>query len=88
MSIEWITRTLRCSLCALFFANFTFAQDKTTLPSPQEAPNTKQPPSSDVTTLPPMTVAAPPVDEKAYNVPNATTATKTNTPIMETPASI
>lgn len=88
MSIKWITRTLRCSLCALFFANFAFAQDKTTLSSPQENADTKQSPSSDVTTLPEMTVAAPPVDEKAYNAPNATTATKTDTPIRDVPQAI
>ncbi len=40
------------------------------------------------TVLPEMTVTASPLDETSYNVPNATTATKTNTPIMETPASI
>jgi len=50
--------------------------------------STAQPPVGEVTALPEMTVAAPPVDEKAYTVPNATTATKTDTPIMETPVSI
>lgn len=58
----------------------TFAQD-----TPRAPGNNT---SSDVTTLPEMTVAAPPVDKKAYTVPNTTTATKTDTPIMQTPASI
>ncbi|MGH8605642.1 MAG: TonB-dependent receptor domain-containing protein [Gammaproteobacteria bacterium] len=40
------------------------------------------------TVLPEMTVTAKPTDATSYNVPNATTATKTDTPIMETPASI
>ncbi|MGH8624065.1 MAG: secretin and TonB N-terminal domain-containing protein [Gammaproteobacteria bacterium] len=40
------------------------------------------------TTLPEMTVTASPLDETSYSVPNATTATKTDTPIMETPLNI
>ena len=39
-------------------------------------------------TLPEMTVTAKPTDATSYSVPNATTATKTDTPIMETPVSI
>ncbi len=35
-----------------------------------------------------MTVTAKGWDETRYNVPNATTATKTDTPIMETPVNI
>ncbi|MCI0700733.1 MAG: TonB-dependent receptor plug domain-containing protein, partial [Planctomycetia bacterium] len=40
------------------------------------------------TVLEEMTVTASPSDATSYNVPNATTATKTDTPIMETPATI
>ncbi|MGH8534412.1 MAG: TonB-dependent receptor plug domain-containing protein [Gammaproteobacteria bacterium] len=40
------------------------------------------------TILEEMTVTASPYDATRYNVPNATTATKTDTPIMETPLSI
>jgi iron complex outermembrane receptor protein len=88
MFVEWTTRTLVCSLCFLLYVPFAFAQDNAIAPSQQENTNTKQPPSSDVTALPEMTVAAPLVDEKAYNVPNTTTATRTDTPIMETPFSV
>ena len=35
-----------------------------------------------------MTVTAQPWDPSSYNVPNATTATKTDTPLMETPLNI
>ena len=45
-------------------------------------------PEGDTGALPEMTVTASPLDETSYNVPNATTATKTDTPIMETPVSI
>ncbi len=48
-----------------------------------QTPSREQP-----TVLPEMTVTATPLDETSYNVPNATTATKTDTPIMETPFSI
>ncbi|MGH8614869.1 MAG: TonB-dependent siderophore receptor [Gammaproteobacteria bacterium] len=40
------------------------------------------------TVLPEMTVTATPGGEVGYTVPNASTATKTDTPIMETPVSI
>ncbi|MGH8653819.1 MAG: hypothetical protein ACREYE_17355 [Gammaproteobacteria bacterium] len=40
------------------------------------------------TVLEEMTVTAKPTDETSYNVFDATTATKTDTPIMETPVSI
>jgi iron complex outermembrane receptor protein len=40
------------------------------------------------TALPEMTVTAKPWDATSYSVPNATTATKTDTPILETPVSI
>ncbi|MGH8613168.1 MAG: TonB-dependent siderophore receptor, partial [Gammaproteobacteria bacterium] len=40
------------------------------------------------TTLPEMTVTASPLDATSYNVPNATTATKTDTPIFDTPVSV
>ncbi len=38
--------------------------------------------------LPEMTVTAKPWEATSYTVPNATTATKTDTPIMETPVNI
>ncbi len=38
--------------------------------------------------LPEMTVTASPFDETSYSVPNATTATKTDTPIFDTPVSV
>ncbi len=44
--------------------------------------------SDEPVVLPEMTVTAKPTDETSYNPPNATTATKTDTPIMETPLSI
>ncbi len=40
------------------------------------------------TVLPEMTVTATPYDETSYTAPNATTATKTDTPIFDTPVSI
>ena len=40
------------------------------------------------TELPEMTVTATPGQDTSYNVPNATTATKTDTPIFDTPVSI
>ncbi len=40
------------------------------------------------TVLEEITVTASPLDETSYNPPNATTATKTDTPIMETPVSV
>ncbi|MGQ0593715.1 MAG: TonB-dependent receptor plug domain-containing protein, partial [Gammaproteobacteria bacterium] len=42
----------------------------------------------EVTTLPEMTVTGEGWEETSYTVPNATTATKTDTPIMETPFSV
>ncbi len=48
-----------------------------------QTPSQKQP-----TVLPEMTVTASPLDDTSYNVPNASTATRTDTPIMETPVSI
>ncbi len=57
-----------------------------------EAPDKPPPPAKKAeegpTTLPEITVTASPLDDSTYNPPNATTATKTDTPIMETPASI
>jgi len=41
-----------------------------------------------VVVLPTLTVTGEPWDDTSYNVPNASTATKTDTPIMETPYSI
>ncbi|MGQ0594801.1 MAG: TonB-dependent siderophore receptor [Gammaproteobacteria bacterium] len=51
-------------------------------------PSTASTPEPEVITLPEMTVTASPLDETSYNVPNASTATKTDTPIMETPVNI
>jgi len=57
---------------------------------PAKATDKTPPNGSDqgATELPEMTVTASPLDETSYNVPTATTATKTDTPIMETPVSI
>ncbi|MGH8655994.1 MAG: secretin and TonB N-terminal domain-containing protein [Gammaproteobacteria bacterium] len=54
-------------------------------PKKPEAPPAK--PEEEVE-LPEITVTASPLDATSYNVFNATTATKTDTPIMETPFSI
>ncbi|MGH8656824.1 MAG: TonB-dependent siderophore receptor [Gammaproteobacteria bacterium] len=51
---------------------------------PKKAEKNKDEP----TVLPEMTVTASPLDATSYNVLNATTATKTDRPIMETPFSI
>ncbi len=48
-----------------------------------QTPSQEQP-----TVLPEMTVTAKPTDDTSYNAPNATTATKTDTPIFDTPVSI
>ncbi len=53
-------------------------------PSPTSSPETT--PSALV--LPEMTVTARPEPATGYNVPNATSATKTDTPIFDTPVSI
>ncbi len=45
-------------------------------------------PEEEVVTLPAITVTASPYDDTSYNVLDASTATKTDTPIMETPVSI
>ncbi len=42
----------------------------------------------EATELPEITVTASPLDDTSYNVLNATTATKTDTPIFDTPVSI
>lgn len=74
------------------FAALSFVLYSTLLPA-VEAGDAK-PPSSDANmekeavALPEMTVTAVPGQETGYSVPNATTATKTDTPIMETPVSI
>ncbi|MGH8656432.1 MAG: TonB-dependent siderophore receptor, partial [Gammaproteobacteria bacterium] len=51
---------------------------------------TAKPKKSDLesTVLPEMTVTASPTDERGYNRLDATTATKTDTPIFDTPVSI
>ncbi|MGQ0593752.1 MAG: TonB-dependent siderophore receptor [Gammaproteobacteria bacterium] len=46
------------------------------------------PPADEATVLPEMIVTGQAWQETSYSVPNATTATKTDTPIMETPYSI
>ncbi len=51
-------------------------------------PNKAEENEAEPTVLPEMTVTASPTDETSYNAYSATTATKTNTPIMETPVSI
>jgi iron complex outermembrane recepter protein len=53
-----------------------------------EKPAKETPVADHTSPLPEMTVTASPLDDTSYNVPNATTATKTDTPIMETPVSI
>ncbi len=60
-----------------------------TEPAPKK-PKALPPKKNDAgpTMLPEMTVTAKPTDPTSYSVPNATTATKTDTPIMETPVSI
>ncbi len=63
-----------------------YAQATEPAPKKPEAPVRKS--EDGPTVLPEMTVTATPVDETGYNRPNATTATKTDTPIMETPVSI
>jgi iron complex outermembrane receptor protein len=56
--------------------------------SPEAAPAEAKP-KEDVVQLPEMTVTADPRQwEQSYNAYSASTATKTDTPIMETPASI
>ncbi|MGH7908654.1 MAG: TonB-dependent siderophore receptor [Thermodesulfobacteriota bacterium] len=57
-------------------------------PQPEPLAQATPPPEPEATILPEMTVTAKPTDDTSYNVPNATTATKTDTPIMETPVSI
>jgi len=55
--------------------------------SPPESTNGPPSKPNEPTVLPEMTVTAGPA-ETSYSVPNASTATKTDTPIMETPVSI
>ena len=57
---------------------------------PPQPPNgePRTPAEEELTVLPVLTVTAQPWDETSYNVPNATTATKTDTPIFDTPLSI
>lgn len=74
-----ITTAAALSLSCLAFAQAQSEKDKDLLTAP---------PAGNVTALPEMTVAAPLVDEKAYSVPNATTATKMDTPIRDVPQAI
>ncbi len=62
---------------------YEFLKDNTVTVS--DAANAK--PEEDIT-LPEIIVTATPLDDTGYSVFNATTATKTDTPIMETPVSI
>ncbi len=60
-----------------------------TEPTPDaEGPEPKPAAEPEVVELPEMTVTASPLDDTSYNVLDATTATKTDTPIFETPFSI
>jgi outer membrane receptor protein involved in Fe transport len=72
------------TLAALLLRGAVLAQTHSEKDKGQATP----PPVGDVTALPEMTVHAQPTDETSYVIPNATTATKTDTPIMETPISI
>ncbi len=56
--------------------------------SPPKSANEPASKPDEPTVLPEMTVTATPGQDTGYNVPNATTATKNDTPIMETPVSI
>ncbi len=57
-------------------------------PQPEPLAQATPPQKPNATVLPEMTVTAKPTDATSYTVPNASTATKTDTPIMETPVSI
>ncbi len=63
-----------------------YAQVSEPAPDKPQAPAKKS--EEGPTVLPEMTVTASPLDRTSYSVPNASTATKTDTPIMETPVSI
>jgi iron complex outermembrane recepter protein len=67
------------------------ADNAITVERPVSSPTAKQPEHASATTLKPMTVTANAIkgdDPTSYKVTNATTATKTDTPIMETPFSV
>lgn len=81
MAPTWALPILSVLLLLLFISRTT-AEELTKEP-PKEAQTS---PSSPTTTLPEMVVAEQP--EQAYAVKQATTATKTDTPIIETPVSI
>ncbi|MGH8656529.1 MAG: secretin and TonB N-terminal domain-containing protein [Gammaproteobacteria bacterium] len=63
-----------------------YAQVTEPTPDKPQAPAKKS--EEGPTVLPEMTITASPLDDTGYSVFNATTATKTDTPIMETPVSI
>jgi hypothetical protein len=54
----------------------------------KQAAQQSKPQDLQTTVLEEMTVTGQPTYETSYTVPNATTATKTDTPIMETPVNI
>ena len=56
--------------------------------SPEAPPAEPKPEEDAIILLPEITVTGQPWEETSYTVPNATTATKTDTPIMETPFSV
>ncbi len=67
--------------------HYQFLKDNTVTVSEDTSSVKEAKPEEDVT-LPEMIVTASPTDATSYNVFDATTATKTDTPIMETPVSI
>jgi iron complex outermembrane receptor protein len=82
------------TLCASVFLSpsITFAQTEqpAVVSQPQAEGSRPSPPGSpaEPVQLPPITVEAPRPPEAGYTVDTATTATKTETPIIETPVSI
>jgi len=66
----------------------TLTLERAASPPPEPLAQAAPPPEPEVVVLPILTVTASPLDETSYNVLDASTATKTDTPIMETPVSI
>ena len=81
MYATWATRICFFFLFLLTDVSLIFAQA-----AEEESQEQKPQPQGEVTPLPEMVVTEPP--EQGYAVKSATTATKTDTPIMETPVSI
>lgn len=75
----------RMSFFLLLFTSSGAAQELAKEPPKEDQTSPASPPT---TTLPEMVVTSPPIDETSYTVPSANTATKTDTPIMETPVSV